>query len=171
MVTPDGQRTMRTFQGATTEFTGDHLNIEMFQGARLVHIEGYALFNEKLAERAMFYAKQAGALVSFDLASFEIVRANREHILYLLDTYVDLVFANEDEACMLFEQELAVAAQHLSKRCPIAVVTLGEEGSLIYHKKTCVEAPAYRITPVDTTGAGDLHTSGFLHGFLNGEPL
>lgn len=171
MVTPDGERTMRTFQGATTQLGGHDLNVDMFCGAQLVHVEGYALFNDELAEKAMYYAKKVGARISFDMASFEIVRANKEHINHLIDSYVDIVFANEDESRAFCQQEPIEAAKLLANRCETAVILMGEQGSIIGQGDKLIEAAAYRVDPVDTTGAGDLYTSGFVHGYLSGQSL
>ena len=171
MVTPDGERTMRTFLGASGELKEKDLHADMFKGAKLVHIEGYSLLNDELAQRAMFYAKQQGALVSFDLASFEIVSENKELVNHLLSNYVDIVFGNEDEGCELYQQQPDVAVRMLADRCEVAVISLGAKGSLICKDKKLIQAPAYRVEPVDTTGAGDLFASGFLHGYLNGLSL
>lgn len=171
LVTPDGERTMRTFQGASVEIRGHHLNPTMFEGVKLVHLEGYTLFNEDLAEAAMRLAQEKGAKVSFDLASFEIAERFKDHILYLLDTYVDLVFCNELEAMSLLGLEEEKACDSLAEHCEIAVVLMGPQGCWVRKGKEKVHCPAYPVDPLDTTGAGDLFASGFLHGYMRHYPV
>lgn len=171
LVTPDGERTMRTFQGASVEMRGSHLNPELFKGVKLVHLEGYTLFNEDLTETAMRLAQEAGAKVSFDLASFEIANRFKEHILYLLDTYVDLIFCNEMEAKSLLGLEEEKACEALAEICEVGVVLMGPKGCWVKRGRHKLHCPAYPVEPIDTTGAGDLFTSGFLHGYMRKYPI
>lgn len=172
LVTPDGERTMRTFQGATVEIRGHHLDPSHFVQAKLVHLEGYTLFNEDLTETAMRLAKTAGARVSFDLASFEIVKRFRDHILHLLETYVDVIFANEEEIFALTGQkDPEKGSAFLAERCEIGVVLMGPKGCWVQQGSAKLHCPAYPVQPLDTTGAGDLFASGFLHGLMRGYPL
>jgi len=100
LVEQDGQRTMRTYLGASLHMeAADFPEEEALAGARLLHVEGYTLYRPELAKAAMKAAKARGALVSLDLASFEVVRNCRAQLLDLLESgVVDLLFANEDEA-------------------------------------------------------------------------
>jgi len=168
LVTPDGQRTFRTFLGASMEMRGEDLDPAIFEHVRLVHIEGYALYNGDLVERAMSYAQKAGAKVSFDLASFEIARSFRETILSLLDQYVDIVFANELESKALTGFDEEEAAGYLGGLCEVGIVLMGPQGCWVRKGRTKVHCPAYPVQPLDTTGAGDLFASGFLHAYLQG---
>lgn len=171
LVTPDGERTMRTFQGASTEMRGLHLDPKLFVCPKLVHLEGYTLYNEDLAESAMRLAKAHGAKVSFDLASFETVRRFKGHILYLLENYVDIVFANQEEISVLLgERDEKKACSFLGGMCELSVVLMGPQGCWVNHEEALVHCPAYPVEPLDTTGAGDLFASGFLHGFMRGYP-
>ncbi len=172
LVTPDGQRTFCIFQGASVELSGADLHPDHFAGTKLVHIEGYTLFNGDLTERAMSLAKRSGAIVSFDLASFEIVRRFKQEIYQLLNTYVDIVFCNEDEAKMLTDHTEEETAEILGSICDIAIISLGSRGCYIQQGNTRFHSPAYFVpSPLDTTGAGDLFASGFLHGYLHKKPL
>ncbi len=171
LVTPDGERTMRTFQGATVEIRGHHLDPDHFRGAKLVYLDGYTLFNEDLTETAMQLAKEAGAKVAFDLASFEIAERFNTHIFHLLEQYVDIIFCNEEEARTLFRQEGEEACLSLAKLCSVGVVLMGSKGCWVAQKKEKWHCPAYPVEPLDTTGAGDLFASGFLHGYMRHYPL
>lgn len=172
LVTPDGERTMRTFQGASIEIRGEHLDRKVFEKAKLVHLEGYTLYNEDLAETAMRLAKESGAKVSFDLASFEIVKKFREKVLALLDAYVDVIFANEEEVMALTGLEGAsVNCDFLGELCEVGIVLMGPRGCWVKRDGFKKHYPAYPVQPLDTTGAGDLFASGFLYGYLRDESL
>lgn len=172
LVTPDGQRTFRDFLGAGTEMAADDLKPSHFEGVKHVHIEGYTLMNETLTQRAMEYAKQAGAKVSFDMASFELAEHYKMQIIHLVAQHVDILFANRDETWTLTGHEPKKGCAILKDLCNVAVVMVGKEGCWIGHEDQVIHCPAYPInTPLDTTGAGDLFAAGFLHGYLRGKSL
>src|SRR5580765_3052766 len=104
MVTPDGQRTMRTHLGAAMTLSPAEISAADFAGARHALIEGYLLFNPALADHVIRTARAAGCTISIDLASFEVVNAARDWIFAQLREGVDVVFANEDEAAALFQR-------------------------------------------------------------------
>ena len=93
-MTPEGERTCRTYLGACAEMSADDLDPSHFQHVKLVHIEGYTLNYPNFTRRVMEYAKNGGAQVSFDLASFEMVQAYKSEMLDLITRYVDICFAN-----------------------------------------------------------------------------
>jgi len=174
LVTPDGQRTMRCFLGASSGFNTSHLKEEQFQGIKLLHCEGYSLYNNDgdMVLEAMMMAKRAGAKVSLDLASFELVRHYKTKLLQLLDNYVDIVFCNEDEAKVLHpDKTVEQTLQILASMCQVAVITLGSEGCLVASGTQRIHCPTTPIDCVDTTGAGDIFASGFLHMYLRGYSL
>jgi sugar/nucleoside kinase (ribokinase family) len=171
LVTPDGQRTMRTYLGASSHWQPQEIPFSAFESTRLVHMEGYLLLHSDVTEQAMAYAKKAGAHVSLDLSSFEVVVSHKEQIRDLLGKYVDVVIANEDEARLLTGSEPRESCNYLKNICSTAVITMGSRGCWIGHQGILSHYPAYPVNPIDTTGAGDLFTSGFLHGLLSGLPL
>ena len=173
IITPDAQRSMFTFLGASSETRPEELFAEQFAGAALVHIEGYLLFNEALILAALAAAKTAGALVSLDLASYTVVEASKSILEDLVADYVDILIANEDEArAFTGHADENKALEVLSEKTDTAVVKVGKRGSLIAHKG---EKASIGImgngSAVDTTGAGDLWASGFLYGLVNGFSL
>ena len=89
---------MFTFLGASAETTPEELDSDCFDGAAIVHVEGYLLFNPDLITGILQAAKAAGARVSLDLASFTVVEESRELLAHFMENYVDIVLANEDEA-------------------------------------------------------------------------
>ena len=172
LVTENGDRTMRTFLGASKENDRLSLRTEMFEGISHFHLEGYQLKHHDLVREAVALAKHNGATVSLDLSSFEVVRANKEFILELLENKsIDILFSNQEEAFALTGFRPKEAAEFLSSFCAISVVTMGEKGCFVNQGSHQCQCPAYSVDVVDTIGAGDLFISGFLHGFLTGQPV
>lgn len=173
VVTPDAQRTMFTYLGASSEMTAGDITEQTFSAAAIVHIEGYLLFNQDLMLRALHAAKTAGALVSLDLASFTVVEESNNILHDIVSRYVDILIANEDEARAYtghVDEEKALAA--LGKDVRWAAIKLGHRGSMILSQGRIVKvAPAGSCDIIDTTGAGDLWASGFLYGVANAFPF
>ena len=171
LVTPDSERTMRTNLGASSTLTADEISPKDFEGITHFHAEGYMLFLPGVLPKTMKLAKENGCTISFDVSSFEVVRIFRKEIEELMDRYVDVIFANEDEArefCGAENFDPEDAAGQLLKRCPVAAVKLGAKGALLRQKdESCLVAPK-KVHAVDTTGAGDLWQAGFLYGWLSG---
>ena len=170
LVTPDGQRTMRSYSDVATEMSDNFLLPEFFAGVRLLHLDAYTLRRGLLTEKAVAYAKRVGAIVSIDLSSFEIISEFKERILALLPQ-IDIVFGNEREMRELTGQAPLEACLKLQKICPIVVVLLADKGCMVGHQGRTFLSPGFPAQVIDTTGAGDLFASGFLHGFLHGYPL
>jgi sugar/nucleoside kinase (ribokinase family) len=174
MVTPDGQRTMRTNLAAAMTLSPDEISPADFAGARHAHIEGYLLFNPALAQKVADSARAAGCTLSLELSSFEVVNVARDWILAQLQQGIDIVFANEDEAKALFQHDASYEsyARELAGFGGIAAVKIGKDGAWV-----AKGTELHRIAPVkvervtDTTGAGDAWAGGFLYGHLRGKSL
>ena len=173
LVTPDAERTMRTCLGAAATLSPEDISSETFAGARVVMLEGYTLFNHDLTRAIAAAVSEAGAQLAFDMASFEVVAANKAIITELLDQYRPIVFANEDEAAAwIGDEKPEDALEDLASRCAIAVVKLGKDGALIARDGERYRVDALPdIAAVDTTGAGDTWAAGFLAGYLKGLDL
>ena len=173
LITPDSQRTMLTYLGAAAEMTPSEIPANAFEGAAIALIEGYLVYNRDLFLFALDQARAAGAKIVLDLASFTVVEENREFLEAVIQEYVDIVVANEDEATAFTGcREEPAALEALANLADLAVLKLGARGSMIAAKGRvyCIESiPADDI--VDTTGAGDLWAAGFLYGLVNGMPL
>ncbi|GHV13176.1 adenosine kinase [Fibrobacterales bacterium] len=167
-ITPDAQRTMFTYLGASAELVTTEINDTPFHGASALYLEGYLAYNPSILLHCVNTAKNNGLEVVFDCGSFGVVQDCRFIIDKLLnEKSVDVLIANEDEARALTSVEEDLAAMEMSKLAKVAVVKVGKKGSII-----CSDDRIYRIeTPevkaIDTTGAGDLWASGFLYGYLN----
>ena len=175
LVTPDGQRTMRTYLGAAMTLSPDEIDAADFRGCRHAHIEGYLLFNPALAEKVARTARAAGCTLSLELSSFEVVHAARDWILGQLREGLHVVFANEDEIRALFQDQAAgydTLARKLAGFGGIGAVKIGKDGAWAAQGRDL-----HRIAPVpvprvvDTTGAGDAWAAGFLFGYLRGLSL
>lgn len=168
LISPDSQRTFGTFLGAAVELTPADLRAEFFNRYDILHVEGYLVFNHDLIEAAMKLAKSMGLKISIDLASYNVVEANLDFLKYLIEEYVDITFANEEESFAFTGKPPEHALDELSGLCEIAVVKVGARGSLVKADNERISVAAIPSTPIDTTGAGDLYAAGFLYGLSNG---
>jgi sugar/nucleoside kinase (ribokinase family) len=175
-VTPDAQRTMCTFLGASVEFTDDDVEQETVEAAKIVYLEGY-LFDAEAARKA--FAKAAGLahgsgrMIALTLSDSFVVERHRGALLGFIEGQVDLLFANEDELKSLFQtDDFDAALEALRPRVKIAAVTRSEKGSVIIdhgERLTVGAEPVEKI--VDSTGAGDQYAAGFMFGLSRGRPL
>jgi sugar/nucleoside kinase (ribokinase family) len=170
IVTPDAQRSMFTYLGAAGQMHPEDVTPECFADAAVVHLEGYLLFNRELMLTALRSAKDAGALISLDLASFNVVEDARDILDDLIADFVDILIANEDEAkAYSGHSDEDKALEMLSQHVDIAALKLGPKGSRVaYRKQKKIIEPMGSGHALDTTGAGDLWASGFLYGLVHG---
>ena len=172
LVTPDAQRTMNTFLGASALFTSDDVLAETVQSGRIVYLEGY-LFDRIEAQEAFRSAAQfahdAGRTVALTLSDSFCVDRHRNAFLGLLEHHIDVVFANEAEIKALYEvEDFDTAVAMVRRHCPMAVLTRSEHGSVVVTPHDIVAVAAEPIDElVDTTGAGDLYAAGFLYGLAH----
>ncbi len=171
-ITPDGQRTFGTYLGAAARLSADELRAEWFAGCEYFYIEGYLVQDHALVRRATQLAHAAGAKVCLDLASFNIVEEQRDFFTGLMPE-IDIVFANEYEACAFTGMDDAQAnLHHLSELCGTAVVKIGKHGVLAKRGGEEICCPARDVPRVvDTTAAGDYFSAGFLYALQDGRGL
>ncbi|MDH6355810.1 sugar/nucleoside kinase (ribokinase family) [Dysgonomonas sp. PH5-45] len=171
-ISTDGERTFGTFLGVAAELCAENLKAEYFAGYDFFYIEGYLVQNLDLIRTAMQMAKQAGAKVVLDLASYNVVEENRDFLLEVIPQYVDIIFANEEEAKAFFGTDAEDALNRLAEITEIAIVKVGSKGSFVKRGNEKAFVPALKVDKVvDTTGAGDLYAAGFLYGLIEGLPL
>lgn len=170
-ISPDGQRTFGTHLGAASNLLAEDVVQMDFGSCAYFFIEGYLVQNHDLVREAVDRARAQGARICLDLASYNVVEADRDFFGQLLaDT--DVVFANEEEAFAYTRKEdPAEALEVLADVCGTAVVKIGAEGSLLARGDERVRVEALPCRVVDTTGAGDNYAAGFLYGLLRGLPL
>jgi sugar/nucleoside kinase (ribokinase family) len=176
LVTPDGERTMNTFLGASVDFAPADLDRDMIAASRIVYLEGY-LFDREHAKAAFreaaLIAKKAGAKVALSLSDAFCVDRHREDFRDFIRNDASILFANEKEITTLYQvnsfDEAAATVRH---ECELAVLTRSEEGSVIVASGDTIEVAPEKVTElVDVTGAGDLYAAGFLYGLTRGAPL
>jgi len=171
MVTPDAERTMATHLGAGMNLTKEHINLDDISNSKILHIEGYQLDGEKQREavlHAMEHAKKNNILISIDLADPALIERHRDKINMIIKDYADIIFANEDEAEMLTGKKPIEAVEEIKKFCKIAIVKIGEKGSLVMDKDGLHKIKGFKVNTLNTTGAGDAYAGGFLYGISNG---
>jgi sugar/nucleoside kinase (ribokinase family) len=178
IVTPDGERTMNTYLGASAELGPVDVDPELIASAEYTFLEGY-LWDANNGKGAFRYASkvahEAGRKVALTLSDGFVVDRHRDTFLGLVETDVDLLFANEDEICSLYEvSDFDTALQRVSGHCEIAALTRGAKGSVLIRGNEVHVIDAHPVPGgkvVDTTGAGDLYAAGVLFGITEGHDL
>ena len=168
LMTEDAERTFATYLGAAASMTADEVDVEILKAYDCIHVEGYLIFNHDLILRACQLAKENGLKISMDMASYNLVQAEKAFVGELLSNYVDIIFANEEEAEAFTGKRGEQALEELSRYCEVAVVKLGAKGSIANIRGTHVSAGTNGKKPVDTNGAGDAYAAGFLYGLMHG---
>jgi sugar/nucleoside kinase (ribokinase family) len=172
-VTRDAQRTMQTYLGASATLGPADIDAAAVADAAVVYLEGYQWDSEPAQQAFLLAARtahEAGRRVAFTLSDPFCVARHREEFLAFTEAHVDILFANETEIVSLFEAaDLDSAAGQAGQVCDVAALTCGERGSVVIAAGERFDVPAARVERVlDTTGAGDLYASGFLHGWTSG---
>lgn len=176
MVTPDAQRTMCTYLGASVGLGPGDVDPDLVARASVTYLEGYLWDPPEAKEAfraAIAAAKAAGRRVALTLSDPFCVERHRAEFVALVDNDIDILFANEDEIVALYETDgIDEAVAAVRGRCAVAAVTRSEKGSMVVTPEAVHEVPAAPVDRVvDTTGAGDLYAAGFLHGLTRGLPL
>jgi sugar/nucleoside kinase (ribokinase family) len=171
LISKDAERTFATFLGAAVELSPEDIFPSIFDGHAFLYIEGYLVQNHALIEKAVKVAKECGLKVILDLASFNVVEANLDFLKMLVKNYIDLLFANEEEAKSFTGLEPEQASEEIAKEVEIAVVKVGSKGSLIQSEGKTYTVKIDEIESIDSTGAGDAYAAGFIFGLTKNFPL
>jgi len=167
-VTPDAQRTMNTFLGASVNLSPADVDEDLVRSAKIIYLEGY-LYDPPHAQqafhRAATIAHGAGRKVALSLSDRFCVERYRAQFRELASLHVDYLFANESELTALYETDFETALSRVVEAVDLAAVTRGAAGSVIATKSSITNIHAVPVDRViDTTGAGDLFAAGFLFG-------
>jgi sugar/nucleoside kinase (ribokinase family) len=177
LVTPDGQRTMNTFLGAAQYLPREAVDEATVASARVLLLEGYLWDPAEPREamrRAVGFARKAGRQVALGVSAVFCILGHKADFDAMIDAGdIDILFANEEElAALTGEAEFEAGLAALAARVPLAVVTRGADGAVAVRGDERAEVAAEPVDRVvDTTGAGDLFSAGFLTGLVRGRPL
>ena len=175
-VTPDAERTMCTFLGASTQLEPEDLDLSMVKQTKVLYLEGY-LWDSPAAKRAFIagaeVCRAAGGQVALSLSDGFCVDRHRDSFLELVNGHVDVLFANEAEIKSLYETDnFDTALEKVRGCCEVTAITRSSEGSMVLSGDQRWDIGIFSLGDlVDTTGAGDLYAGGFLHAYTQGESL
>lgn len=171
LISTDTERTFATHLGAAVDLSATDLLHDQFSGHDLFHIEGYIVQNHELLLKAVKIARAHDMDISIDMASYNVVEENLDFLMMIIRDYVDIVFANEEEARALTGKAPDEALDIIASLCRIAVVKTGKEGSMVKSGTEKHMVRAIEANVVDTNGAGDIYAAGFLFGLSKGWTL
>jgi sugar/nucleoside kinase (ribokinase family) len=171
LISPGSERTFATHLGAAVELEANDLLDEYFSNYNILYMEGYLILNKELVETACLIARKYNMKIAVDLASYNVVDAKLADFRDIIERYVDIVFANEEEAKSFTGLRPLDALDKMAELCEIAVIKVGKDGSLIKRGDEVVKIGTIPVQCIDTTGAGDLYASGFLYGYSIGLSL
>ena len=171
-ISADGERTFATYLGEAARLDKGFLTPDLFHGYDLLHVEGYLVTDHALIEHAMRMAKSCGMKVSLDLASYNVVAQDLAFFRHLVQDYVDIVFANEEESEAFTQgKKPEEALQEIAGMCETAIVKLGKRGSIAQRDQETAHTTGSTGPVLDTTAAGDFFAGGFLYGYGTGWSL
>ncbi|MDB2404943.1 adenosine kinase [Alphaproteobacteria bacterium] len=172
IVSPDGQRTMATYLGASVELSDKDLDFDKLEHAKIIYLEGY-LFDADGArmcfDKLGTVLKKSNTKIAFTLSDIFVVERHRTELFDFVKNKVDILFANEEEIKYLMQNDdLDYCINNINKFVDMVVITKGENGAVVCVNNEVYSADAKVINVVDTTGAGDQFAGGFLYGLSQG---
>ena len=176
LITPDAQRTMCTYLGASVEFEQQNINFKSIQRSKYLYLEGY-LWDAEKAKLAFLeaakIANESNTQIILSLSDSFCVERHRDSFLELIKNFVDILFCNESELKSLFKKDvLENCIEDIKSICKLSIVTRGEKGSLVINNQSIEEIKPHIFGEIiDTTGAGDIYAGGFINGLINGFSL
>lgn len=172
LITPDAERTMRTYLGASLELSDSHIDGGIIRDSKWLFVEGFVFSNSDgsraAIREAVGIAHAAKTKVAVTCSDAWIVGGFSQPLQEVLNS-TDLIFANEDESAALSGQrDVLESGRVLKERFPHVVLTAGPRGAFIWWEGEEIHVPAFACEPRDLTGAGDAFAGGFLFGITNG---
>lgn len=171
LVTPDGERTFNTYLGASRLYTEDFIPHDDIAQSQVFHFTGYQWDTDQQKEailKTITLAKKNKCILSFDLADPFVVKSNKTEFIDLIKKYADIVFANRDEAKLLYDLNPKETAAKINEHGTTAIIKLDKDGALIKaSNQEVIKVPSIKTNVVDTTGAGDMFAAGFLYGMTS----
>jgi len=174
-VSPDGERSMNTYLGISSELSSDDVPSEVAGKAELMFLEGYLFDKDKGKEAFLEAARdchKGGGKIGIAISDPFCVDRHRGDFLSLIEHEMDFVIGNEAEIQSLFQTDhLGDALIMTAALCPLVVCTRSGDGVTVMEGTSRIDVPVEKITPVDATGAGDQFAAGFLYGMATGRDL
>ena len=175
LTTPDAERTMNTCLSISSNFSIKNINLLDLKSSEYLYIEGYLVTSDVAMEavhQSIEFSSKNDVKIALTFSDLAMVKYFKDNFKSILDNKVDLLFCNEDEAktfsgCDTLEDSI----KYLGKLSSTLVVTLGKNGSLIYHNGEKITIEPYPTKAVDSVGAGDTFAGAFLYGITNGLSL
>lgn len=172
LITPDAERTMRTYLGASLELSDSHIDGSMIHDSKWLFVEGFVFSNSDAGRaairEAMRVARAANTKVAVTCSDAWIVNGFSEPLQEALQS-TDLIFANEEESAALSgKRDVVESGRTLKERFPHVVLTAGPKGAFVWWEGEEIHVPAFPCEPRDLTGAGDAFAGGFLYGISHG---
>lgn len=175
LVTPDAKRTMISMLGVSAFLGSSDIDYEVVENSKIFYIEGYMVtsddnFNAVIS--TLEHLKGKDVLKALSLSDAGIVHGFKDKF-DLIESYgIDMIFCNDDEAVAFSGKEnLEDAIEYYKSKSYMTAVTKGADGSVVVQNGVEYLAPAEKITPVDTNGAGDMFAGSFMHAFLQGHDV
>jgi len=172
MTSPDAQRTMNTFLGITSSFSTGELDEEAIKASRYIYVEGYLITTpegQKAMKDAITLAKKHKVKTALTFSDPSMVKYFKEEMEEVVSGGIDLLFCNEEEACLFTDTEnLLEARERLKYTANRFTITLGSNGASIFDGDTFIDIESYKVNAIDTNGAGDMFAGAFLFGITHG---
>jgi len=172
LVSPDGERTFATYLGAALSLS-ENIFLQSIHNENFdcLYVEGYLVDNEEFLTKIIHSAVKRNIQIAIDLANFAVVEAKKAYLQHLIESYINIVFANNEECVAYCHATPTNSVNYWQKLPVLAVLKMGKEGSMVVRGEEVIHVPAYDVQVVDTTGAGDLFAAGFMYGLSHGWPL
>ena len=175
LTTPDAERTMNTCLSISSNFSIKNINLVDLKSSEYLYIEGYLVTSDVAMEavhQSIEFSSKNDVKIALTFSDLAMVKYFKDNFKSILNNKVDLLFCNEDEAKTFSGSDtLEDSIKYLGKLSSTLVVTLGKNGSLIYHNGEKIIIDPYPTKAVDTVGAGDTFAGAFLYGITNGLSL
>lgn len=170
-VTPDADRTMNTFLGASADLDSSHVSEQAISDSEYVYLEGYLVTGDSSREAVLLareYARKHDTKIALTLSDPTMMRFFREGMLQMIGDGVDLLFANEEEACELSgSEDIGETVEAMKQYAKTFAITRGGKGALVFDGEDLVEIEPHQVEAVDTLGAGDMFAGAFLYGLTH----
>lgn len=167
LITPDAERTMNTFLGITSTISKTEVDPEAIRNSKYMYMEGYLVASptgREAAIQARKIAEAAGVKTALTFSDVNMVKFFKEGLQEMIGQGVDLLFCNESEACAYTgTEDLMVAREKLKNVAKTFVITLGENGAVIWDGTTFIDIEPYKVKAIDSNGAGDMYAGAFMY--------